>query len=338
MRFLGLLASMVGTAVGKCSTLLSKFFNGIAKIFNWIPGLKRVITPFFEGLGKIFTSFAEKMKLFASNFKLMEKGAAKAAVDTIDDALLKKATVEISKDGKYVKLTNKAGKTIGEYPAEKIAQAYIIKSGDKAAPYLFKNGPDWVKYHNALAKPAVARSFAERFSAFFMTRFGPEAAAAFSKRLPLFIGKQIYKIIFNSDWVNGASKWSEEEVQGHGNGAFNDFIKKRIEEEKKKTGAEFVPSVMLDATDKEAFDRISDYQNHHAELMGKPSIMHVVYDKAEDSPDAKQFRQFFDQIAKGDVQRGDQNDIVQTGASSTIHNIGKNESRTVISFNDFKKI
>lgn len=340
MRFLGLLASMVGTTFAKCSTLLSKFFSGIAKVLDWVPGLSRLTTPLFEGLGRIFTSFADKMKLFADNFKLMEKGAAKVAVESIDDAITSGSKFAVSADGKYVTFTTKAGKEVA-YPAEKVAQAYIIKSGDKAAPYLFKNGPEWVKYHRALSNPEVAKSFGERFTAFFMTRFGPEAAARFKTRLPLFLGKQIYKLIFGSDWVDGASKWKKEEVQGHGNGAFNDFINRRIQQEKEATGADFIPSVMLDASDKEAFNKISEYQNHYAETMGKPSIMHVVYDKAEDSPDAKEFRQFFNQVSSGEIQRGDQNDIVQTGISSAIHNTGKpikNESRTISSFSDFKKI
>jgi hypothetical protein len=97
---------------------------------------------------------------------------------------------------------------------------------------------------------------------------------------------------------------------------------------------------MLDSSDKEAFDHITDYQNHYAETMGQPSIMHVIYDKAEDSPDAKEFKSFFDKVESGEIKRGGPGDIVNIGTSSDIRNTGKqkNESRTVLSFNDFKKI
>jgi hypothetical protein len=335
MRFLGLLASMLGTALSKASTLLGKFIQGIGKIFSWIPGLNKLTTPLFEGLGRVFTKFGDSMKLFADNFALMEKGAAKVAVSEIDDAISSGAAMYISKDGKYVKFA-KEGKVV-QYPAEKVAQAYIIKNPSNK--YLFKNGADWLKYHRVVAKPGIKAAFKDRFLAFFMTRFNKEAAENFSKRLPYFVGKQIYKLIFGSNFVEGQSKWTKDEVEGHGNGAFNDFINQRIAAEKKKTGADFVPSLMLDSSDKEAFDHISDYQNHYAEMTGKPSIMHVVYDKADNSPDAKQFKSFFDKVSSGEIKRGGPGDIVRTGTSSDIRDTGKvnNESRTVFSFKDFKK-
>jgi hypothetical protein len=337
MRFLGLLASMLGTALSKASTLLGKFIQGIGKIFSWIPGLNKLTTPLFEGLGRVFTKFGDSMKLFADNFALMEKGAAKAAVNTIDDVIANghAASFIISKDGKWVTLLGKDTK----YPAEAVARAYNMVATKGGKTMTFKNGAQWVKYWKATAKPSVKAAFKDRFLAFFMTRFNKEAAENFSKRLPYFVGKQIYKLIFGSNFVEGQSKWTKDEVEGHGNGAFNDFINQRIAAEKKKTGADFVPSLMLDSSDKEAFDHISDYQNHYAEMTGKPSIMHVVYDKADNSPDAKQFKSFFDKVSSGEIKRGGPGDIVRTGTSSDIRDTGKvnNESRTVFSFKDFKK-
>jgi sulfate adenylyltransferase subunit 1 (EFTu-like GTPase family) len=74
--------------------------------------------------------------------------------------------------------------------------------------------------------------------------------------------------------------------------------------------------------------------------MGKPSIMHVVYDKADNSPDAKAFKTFFDKVAAGEIKRGDAGDIVRTQTSTDVRNIEKkkNESRTVLSFKDFKNV
>lgn len=339
MRFLGLLASMVGTVVSKASTILGKFIQGVGKIFSIIPPLGRLVKPIFDGLGTVLTKFGDNMKLFAANFALMEKGTAKTAVKGLDDAIGAGvgADLKISKDGKFVTFKNKAGKVV-ELPADKVANAYIIKNSKNK--YLFKDGKSWVKYHNAVTSPAVKTAFKDRFMAFFSTRFNKEAAENFSKRMPLFIGKQIYKLIWGSDWLDGQSDWSKAEVEGHGNGAFNDFVNRRIMEEKKKTGAAFVPSLMLDSSDQEAFDHITDYQNHYAELTGKPSITHVVYDKADNSPDAKEFKSFFEKVASGEIKRGGPGDIVQTTTSTDIRDTGKlkTESRTVLSFSDFKKI
>lgn len=332
-RFLGLLASMIGTAIGKASTLLGKFVQGVGKVFSWIPGLNRLTNPLFEGLGKLLTSFGEKMSLFASNFKLLEKGAVKE----LDDMVTAGTYSRITPDGKFVEFVGKDAK-VTRFPADDVAKAYKITNPKTGR--LFTNGAEWVKYHKAVAKPTVKAAFKDRFLAFFMTRFNKEAAENFSKRLPYFVGKQIYKLIFGSDFIDGKSKWTRDEVEGHGNGAFNDFIRRRIEEEKKKTGAEFVPDIMLDASDKEAFDKITDYQNHFAENMGKPSIMHVVYDKADNSPDAKAFKTFFDKVAAGEIKRGGAGDIVRTQTSTDVRNIekNKNESRTVLSFKDFKNV
>jgi len=332
MRFLGLLASMVGTALSKASTLLAKFIQGIGKIVSWIPGLGGLLRPIFDGLGGILTKFGDSMSLFASNFKLLEKGAVKE----LDDLVAKNTFSRITPDGKFVEFVTKDAKVV-RFPADDVAKAYnIVNPKNK---FLFKNSKEWTQYHKAVASPAVKAAFRDRIGAFLKTRFNAETVAAFKTRLPYFIGKQIYKLIFGSDFVPGKSKWSKDEVEGHGNGAFNDFINRRIEEEKRKTGADYVPSLVLDSTDQEAFDKITDYQNHYAQISGKPSIMHVVYDKADESPDAKQFKTFFDKVAAGEVKRGGSGDIVNTGTSTSVRDVAKNnESRTVLSFKDFKKV
>lgn len=336
MRFLGILASMVGTVIAKTSTLLGKFITGIGKFVSWIPGLGNLLKSVFDGLGKVLTKFGDSMSLFSSNFKLLEKGAAKTAIKELDDAIASGAAMYISKDGKYVKFA-KEGKIV-QYPAEAVANSYKILNPKNNI--LFKNGKEWVQYHKAVTSPTVKAAFRDRIGAFLKTRFNAETVAAFKTRLPFFIGKQIYKLMYGSDFVDGKSKWSKAEVEGHGNGAFNDFINRRIEEEKKRTGADFVPSVMLDASDQEAFDKITDYQNNYAKMTGRPSIMHVVYDKAENSPDAKEFKTFFDKVAAGEIKRGDSDDIVRTQTSTDVRKIGKNknESKTVLSFRDFKKV
>jgi hypothetical protein len=206
MRFLGLLASMIGTGLSKASTLLGKFIQGVGKVFSWIPGLNRLTTPLFEGIGRVFTKFGDSMKLFADNFALMEKGAAKGAVDTLDDAINAGFRMQVTKDGKYVQVFGRGGK-ISEYPAEKIAKAYNIAASKGGKSMTFKNGAEWVKYWKATAKPSVKTAFKDRFVAFLKTRFNKEAAENLSKRMPYFLGKQIYKLIFGSDFIDGKSKY-----------------------------------------------------------------------------------------------------------------------------------
>jgi hypothetical protein len=146
-----------------------------------------------------------------------------------------------------------------------------------------------------------------------------------------FIGKQIYKIVHGTDWVDGGKNaWTKSEVEGHGNGAFNNFISQRLREEREKTGATYVPAIMLDSQDKEALKKVTDYQNHFAKELGQPSIMQAVTKKYDEEGVTTEFDSFFDAIAKGTVTRGGKGDIVASPKMDESFKI-----KTLKNFSDF---
>jgi hypothetical protein len=155
------------------------------------------------------------------------------------------------------------------------------------------------------------------------------------------IGKAIYRYIFGEPWTEGG-KWTKEEVEGHGNGAFNDWINRKISEEREKTGASYVPSIVLDGNDQETYDRVQDYQNHFANIMGKPNIIEAVRVKSEGDKTQEEFNNFFNDISSGRVKNTGAGDVTKSDNYTEVIKQNKprmTESRiqTVSSFSYFKK-
>lgn len=344
------LVGWIGGAMGKATSLLGKFFDGFGKVTSYIPGLGGALNWVFKGLGSTLTRFGEKMTMFSANIKLVSKAAKEAAAVTIDTAV--KAGGDFVVDGPWIKVMNKEGKQIGKYPvkqldkltAEQIGNLTAKKAGSKdAARLLYKNGDDVVQVTKTLESPAVRESFRKRAYAFFDTTPFWKGSKRFVKDLPFFIGKQIYKIIFGTSWVDGASnEWSRREVEGHGNGAFNDWISDRIKAEQDKTGAVYIPALNLDSDDQEVVDKVTDYQNHFAKLYGERSVMHVVTKQYDKNGPGAEFEEFFDKIAKGEVTRGGKGDLVdhtiadELNTKKNLTESKKSVIKTISNFSDFK--
>lgn len=189
-----------------------------------------------------------------------------------------------------------------------------------------------------LKSPKVNKAFATKFKKFLAKRIVP---SAFKVNFTLMIGKAIYRYIFGTDWKEGG-KWTREEVEGHGNGAFNDWINRKITEERNKTGASYIPSIVLDGNDQEVYDRITDYQNHYAKITGKPTIIEAIRLKSEGDKTQEEFNKFFDAIESGQIKNTGSGDIVKSDNYQKVIKQNKprmSESivRTVSSFSDFKK-
>lgn len=341
----------LGGALGKATSLFGQFVSAFGKVTGYIPGLGKALNWIFDGLGKTLTAFGNKMSLAGANFKLATKAAKKEAALTIDNAA-KAGGGDYIFDGDWVRVINKEGKQVGKYPASQINKltddallnVTSKKAGSKeAAKILYKKGDDVAKVTKTLESPAVQASMRKRAYAFFDTTPFWKGSKRFVKDLPFFLGKQIYKIIFGTPWVDGASnKWSKREVEGHGNGAFNDWINDQLKKEKDKTGAVYVPALMLDSSDQEVVDKVTDYQNHFAKLYGEREIIHVVTKQYDSSGPGAEFESFFDKVAKGEVTRGGAGDAVSHTNADEI-NIKRNltESKksvvkTISNFSDFK--
>ena len=308
----------IGGALGKATSLFGQFVSAFGKVTSYIPGLGGALKWIFDGLGKTLTKFGQSMSLCSANFKLATAASKKAAATTVDATL--KSGGDFIFDGQWVKVFNAEGKQVGKYPAkqfekisgEALAEMTAKKAGSKdAAKILYKKGDDVANVAKTLESPTVKSSMRKRAYAFFGNTALWKGSKRFMKDLPFFLGKQIYKVIFGTSWVDGANnKWSKREVEGHGNGAMNDWISDRLKAEREKTGAVYIPALMLDSQDQEVVNKVTDYQNHFAKLYGQPSIMHVVTKKYDSEGSSKEFKDFFDEVAKGNIKRGGKGDIV----------------------------
>jgi hypothetical protein len=335
----------LGGALGKATSLFGQFVSAFGKVTSYIPGLGGALKWIFDGLGKTLTGFGKKMSLCSANFKLATTASKKAAATAVDATL--KGGGDFVFDGPWVKVFNKEGKQVGKYPTkqfekisgEALAEITAKKAGSKeASKILYKNGDDVAKVTKTLESPAVQASMRKRAYAFFDTTPLWKGSRRFVKDLPFFLGKQIYKIIFGTSWVDGASaKWSRREVEGHGNGAMNDWIDDKLKEEGKQDKI-----LILDSSDQEVVDRVTDYQNHFAKLNNERSIMPVVTKQYDKNGPGAEFADFFDQISKGNVKRGGAGDMVDHTIADEINIKSKlTESkttliRTISNFSDFK--
>jgi hypothetical protein len=336
----------LGGALGKATSLFGQFISSFGKVTRWIPGLGGALKWIFDGLGKTLTKFGNSMSLCSANFKLATTASKKAAAATVDATV--KGGGDFVFDGPWVKVFNKEGKQVGKYPTkqfekisgEALAEITAKKAGSKeASKILYKNGDDVAKVAKTLESPVVQASMRKRAYAFFDTTPFWKGSKRFGKDLTFFLGKQIYKIIHKTDWVDGKKNaWSKREVEGHGNGGMNDWIGDKIKEEGRQDKI-----LMLDSSDQEVVDRVTDYQNHFAKLNNERSIMQVVTKQYDKNGPGAEFADFFDQVAKGEVTRGGAGDMVDHTIADELNVKSKlTESTTTLvrkvsNFSDFNR-
>jgi hypothetical protein len=312
MRLLRKIASLIGGAIGSGTTMLGKFIQNFAKITDYIPGLGLLLRPIFEFLGKSITNFGTKMTTFCDGFKLMDTRLAKEAIEKMDNAAKVGSTFKLSDDGKLLYAFSKEGKLLGRIPSESFVKSGIKEvryGGAAGADKLFTTAAEFAAYQKGIGNIATNPSIRARLAS-WTTRTLPKATKEFGTKLAFFIGKQIWKIIHGKPWTGKPGEWTKKEVEGHGNGGYNDWVDKQIKKKREETGAVYVPYVELDSRDKEAYNRVLDYQNHFAKLHGEPAIMRVVMDNYDKDKVDDEFDEFFDAIGRGEVTRGGEGDVV----------------------------
>lgn len=346
MKLLTFISGNIASVVAKASSVLGAFFVNFGKYTKWIPGLGSALSYIFKGLGSVLSKFGESMSLFSSNLKLMTSGAKTAAKTSMRAVF--QAGGDIAFDGPWVKLMSKEGKVVGKYPVkfyekltvEELAELTAKKAGSSAgAKILYPTAEAMTKATAELADPIVNQSILRKAVRWI------GKGLKISRQLSVFIGKQVYKIIFKSDWIEGQSKWTKDEVEGHGNGALNSWINAKIAKEKAESGATYIPFTTLDGSDKESRAHITDYQNHYAKELNQPLIMNVVYDKYNNEKTTSEFDDFFDAIGKGKIKYGKSNDRVDHSTSDQLDaSLASHESKntafkssTILNFSDFKK-
>jgi hypothetical protein len=318
MKFLKNVAGFIGGAVSKALTILGSFIGGVSKVVSWIPGLGTLLKPLLDGMSSALTKFGTKMSDFCTGLKVVDKQITKEALEKLEKGMVQGNTFKLSNDGKFLYAFDDAGKKVGALSSEKLVKSGFveIRYGKDASNVskLFSTPAEFVKYQKGVARLGNNAKFGSRFKAYFKNI--PKATKTMSAALPFFIGKQIYKIVTGKEW--DASGWPKSEVEGHGNAALNSWINDRIAKEKKETGAVYLPSVMLDSSDKEVYDKMTEYQNNYAQMLGQPAIIPAVYDKFKNEPVMEEFDAFWEEVEKGNVTPGSEGDKIEHSISDDL--------------------
>lgn len=333
MRFLRTLVSMIGGAVGSATSKLGSFIKAFGNITKYIPGLGLLLRPLFDFLGKTLTNFGTSMTVFCDSFKLMDSKLAKETIEQITNLPKGSTTFKLSGDGKMLFAFDSVGTKVGRIPAEKFSSSGIanILYGNTTPNILFTTAESFAKYQSSIAK--LARStpgLTSRFGNWISRTLPNYFSKKFIKGIGFFVGKQIWKLIHGEEWSpNKKGAWSESEVRGHGNAAFNSWISDQLAQKRAETGAVYVPYIDLDSSDKETYDKVLDYQNNFAKLHGEPTIMRVVTTNLDKEKVNNEFTQFFKAIESGKVTREGKGDRADhTVVNKVAQDLGKqtNES------------
>lgn len=297
LKLLRYIAKNVAGAIGKAIGVLGKFIEGfIAKLSGWIPLIGKPLKAFFEKIGQTFSKYSEKMVNFSKGFSKVEsealKVAAKEADTTLEAFFKSEGEMTINASTGMVKCTDKSGKIIGkEFSVELLTNPKIM---NKKFPNLFKAGEKELiaKYYTSVSKSGSkitgdTLSNLEKWS---------KAAARAGARLPFAIGKQVIKVITGEPLQT--SGYTEAEATYWGNAALQSYIQDKLRKQKEETGAAYVPSLDLDSSDEETFDRITNYQNNYAKLFGQPKIIPVIYDKYGRDEEDSEIKEFWDEVKK----------------------------------------
>lgn len=302
IRLLRFISKNIAGALGKASSLLGKFFGEfLAKVTGWLPFIGTPLKGAFESIGKVFNKSGESMISFSKEFGSAEKIAAKAETAAAQQAIsnsLKKEGYQYVKDAadpNLVLIKNESGAVEATMSTESFKKTF----GEKAAGLFGKSETDAMLLYYpkiASANPKIEESISK-----YMLKKGKNFVK-FQAKLAFFIGKQIIKLISGGkDWQEAG--FQQEEVEYWGNSAWTSWIQDEIIKKKEETGATYIPYLELDSSEKEVFERVTNYQNNYAKLFGERTLIPVVYDRYGNDGVEEEIEDLWKAIGAGTVKR-----------------------------------
>jgi len=288
------IAKTIGGVLGTATGILGKFFDSfIAKIVGWVPFIGKPLKAFFENVGQTFVKYGDTMKNFSGGFAKVESEILVGTVKDANSALNKmyKTGGKYEVDGatKLVKITDGNGKVLGEFSQEILTDP---KFWGRKAPNLFRSTREMNAYYRGI------KSGNRTLGGAIATSLGKVVGKAIknTSRLALFVGKQVIKYITDMDPAEAG--YTSEEVEYWGNSALQSWIDSELKKRKEETGAVYIPALELDSSDKETFERITNYQNEYAQMFGQPTIIPVIYNKFGNEEAEDEFDEYFEYLRK----------------------------------------
>jgi hypothetical protein len=293
-------------AMGGLAGFISGFFDKfLGKVVGWIPFIGKPLKAFFEGVSGVITSFASKVTRFADD---VPKAITKAEADTMGEFFkyAGKEGSEITVKGGDLIVTTSKGKS-ATIPANLLKgtdfmiQRYGKGVGGKMQKVLkdleMSSADFYKSLDNGLRLAGESYGKTARIGA---------AMISFGKKVPLFIGKEIYKFI--SDFKPSDLVISDGEYEAWGNAAIYDLMQDRTKQAlKENPNAMYHVPYVDNLEDNQAVEVMRKTQNDYAEAFNLPSIGVVgYYASGEKDKRPEEVTKFYEDLYTGDTKALDQ--------------------------------
>lgn len=272
--------------------IISGFFRDfIGKLVSWLPVIGKPLQKFFNSIAKLFDGYAAKTLKFSDD---VTKAMAKVATHTLDDffkaaakpgteivagTISKNIGKEATAGAAGLLVKDVSGKVVAELPAafiknsDHIAKRWGGVLGKETLETMGKNSDSIVDLYTSIAKVNKAGSEAMGL----VNRLGDKVVKGFivRKQLPMFFGKQIYKLFAGMDYMGALS---DSEYESIGNVAISETMQEIMDKNLKENPNQAYDVPYVDAiTNVEGQEVLQEALQTNAESFGLPGVAHLTY-------------------------------------------------------------
>lgn len=306
-------------AMSGLSKFVADFFEKfLGKLVGWIPLIGGPLKRFFVGVADTIGSFSSKFVKLADDVPLTLEKAELINMNKFFKAAGKEGS-EMTLKGTDLIVSTSAGKSY-TVPAhflkgtDFMVTRYGKGAGKEMQKLLQKTQMNSFDFYKSLSNGLKSMDRVYGASGFVKAGKRILATVQFTKKVPIFIGKQVYKFL-----TDGMSYLTDNEYEAIGLAAFSDMMQDRI-----NTAMEENPNAVYDVPyfdaikDNEAVNAWRDYQNSQAELYNLPSIGVVgYYARGEKDKVPEEVTKFYEDLYQGDTKQLDaMNDMFSIPESS----------------------
>lgn len=272
--------------------MIAGFFRDfLGKLVGWVPFIGRPLQRFFDSIAKLFDGYAAKALKFSDD---VTKSMAKVATHTLDDffkaaskpgteivagTISKNIGKEATEGAAGLLVKDVSGKVVAELPAafiknsDHIAKRWGGLLGKETLETMGKNSDHILELYTSVAK--VNKAGSEAFG--MVNRLGKNVLKGFivGKQMPLFFGKQIYKLFAGIDYMGGLS---DSEYEAVGNVAISETMQEIMDKNLKENPNQAYDVPYVDAvTNVKGYKVLQDGIRTNGEAYGLPGVTEVVY-------------------------------------------------------------
>ena len=306
LKALDYIAKTAKEAVGGVSGFIAKFFDKfLGKLVGWIPFIGKPLKAFFEGVAGAISSFGSRVGKFADD---IPQAMTKAEVDTMNTFFKEagKEGSEITLKGSDLIVTSSKGGSVA-IPANMLRgtdfmlQRYGKGAGKKMQKALKNAGMNSADFYKSLNNGLRSMD-----GVYGKTAKIGAATISFGKKVPLFIGKEVYKFI--SDFKPSDLLLSDQEYEAWGNAAIYDLMQDRTKKAMEENPNALYSVPYVDALkDNEATNVLRKTQNDYAEAFDLPNVGVVGwYARGEKDKRPEEVTKFYNDLYEGNTQALDQ--------------------------------